>query len=286
MIKQLFIITLLALKCNIVFSQLTIRELKNNGEYSTINKDSVFNIASEKLDSIILSKLMVPDIDDSAKCRYIEGHIYYEYKLKNYRIENISILRGICDELDSILIQQSNVVCETTINNTKLNPNKTYSLIIPFFYSTQGQSDSIYKRNRSDEYSFIYVVEKEHPKPIPPKLKIHVDIDSNDLKYIPKNLYECFEQLDKFIDDTSRQNIRNATEKDLTSLHFNFGMFLRNNWGLWSGSRLYEYFSELGVNHPDNMTGIIFTGYYRYLTGEDIKLEEQIQQIQDYNNSR
>jgi len=59
-------------------------------------------------------------------------------------------------------------------------------------------------------------------------------------------------------------------------------MWMRNNWGLWRGSRLSKYFNEMGVFHPDDMSGIILVSYHRYLTGNEIKLEEQIKYYQDY----
>ena len=64
--------------------------------------------------------------------------------------------------------------------------------------------------------------------------------------------------------------------------HLGFGMWMRNNWGLWKSSRLSRYFNSLGVYHPDDMTGIIFDSYHRKLTGSDINLNEQIKFYQEY----
>ena len=61
-----------------------------------------------------------------------------------------------------------------------------------------------------------------------------------------------------------------------------FGLWMRNNWGLWGGSRLSNYFNKLGVFHPDDMSGIILTSYYRYSLGKEIKLEEQISHYKSY----
>jgi len=59
-------------------------------------------------------------------------------------------------------------------------------------------------------------------------------------------------------------------------------MWLRNNWQLWGGSRLSKYFNNLGIFHPDDMSGIILDSYHRYLTDKEIKLEEQINFYQEY----
>ena len=44
-------------------------------------------------------------------------------------------------------------------------------------------------------------------------------------------------------------------------------MWIRNNWGLWGGSRLLKYFKERGITHPDSMSAIILACYYHWLKG-------------------
>lgn len=59
--------------------------------------------------------------------------------------------------------------------------------------------------------------------------------------------------------DSIKIKIRALTEDEFSGkFHFGFGMWLRNNWDLWKGSRLSKYFNSIGVYHPDDMTGIIF----------------------------
>lgn len=101
--------------------------------------------------------------------------------------------------------------------------------------------------------------------------------------YIPYDLNDCFKQIDGFWTDSVKTEIKNMNEAEFTiNAHFSFGMWIRNNWGLWSGSRLSKYFADLGIFHPDDMSDIILTSYYRYLTGQEIQLEEQIDFYKDY----
>jgi len=101
--------------------------------------------------------------------------------------------------------------------------------------------------------------------------------------YIPENLEDCFVQINSFWDDSTKVKVKNWTEKDfLGNAHFGFGRWMRNNWQLWGGSRLSKYFNELGIYHPDDMSGIVLTSYHRYLTNQEIKLEEQVKYYQDY----
>jgi hypothetical protein len=101
--------------------------------------------------------------------------------------------------------------------------------------------------------------------------------------YIPKNLEDCFIQIDKFWNDSTKLEVGQLPEDEFSGrAHLGFGMWMRNNWQLWGGSRLSKYFNVLGIYHPDDMSGIILDSYHRYLTGKDLKLEEQIKLYQDY----
>lgn len=104
-----------------------------------------------------------------------------------------------------------------------------------------------------------------------------------DSTYIPVDLDDCLKQVDSMFADSVKTEIKALTENEFSSrYHFGFGMWMRNNWGLWKGSRLSKYFNSLGVYHPDDMTGIIFGSYHRQLTGQERKLGEQIKYYQDY----
>lgn len=102
--------------------------------------------------------------------------------------------------------------------------------------------------------------------------------------YIPENLEDCFKSLDLIYTDSVRIEIAKLKEDEYSSGNhqFGIGIWMRNNWQLWGGSRLSKYFNELGINHPDDMSGIIMDSYHRYLRREDINLEEQVKYYQDF----
>lgn len=92
--------------------------------------------------------------------------------------------------------------------------------------------------------------------------------DSIDGVYIPRNLEESFHVLDTLLTAKDIQLIRSLPERDaMSAFHFGLGMWLRNNWGFWAGSRFQQYFLQRGVEHPDNMSGILLEYYYDYLHG-------------------
>jgi hypothetical protein len=87
--------------------------------------------------------------------------------------------------------------------------------------------------------------------------------------YIPQCLGECFIQLDTLLKQKDREAMKALPNRDdMNSYHFGLGTYLRNSWGLWGGSRLQKYFSERGVHHPDEMSGIILKYYHDWLNGK------------------
>jgi hypothetical protein len=113
--------------------------------------------------------------------------------------------------------------------------------------------------------------------------KVKYTTDSIHGVYIPKDLQDCFRLIDSFWNDSTKLKVKNWTEDEFSArVHLGFGMSIRNSWQLWGGSRLSKYFNNLGIYHPDDMSGIIFHSYHRYLTGGEIKLDEQIKYYKGY----
>lgn len=101
--------------------------------------------------------------------------------------------------------------------------------------------------------------------------------------YIPKNFEECLAQIDTLINDSLKLWIKCLPDGRFGGIvHNSFGMYLRNNWGLWGDTELTKNLYEMGMFHPDDMSGIILDSYQRKLKGEDIKFNEQLKYYHDY----
>jgi hypothetical protein len=100
------------------------------------------------------------------------------------------------------------------------------------------------------------------------ELKKRWEADTINGFYIPRNIEECFHQLDTLLCASDRNTIRNYSNREETiDLHLGLGMWLRNNWGLWAGSRLQTYLFKRGLKHPDDMSATILEFYWDYLHG-------------------
>jgi hypothetical protein len=109
------------------------------------------------------------------------------------------------------------------------------------------------------------------------------EVSKKEVNYKPVNLEEAVNQLKIIHHDTTKQKILEMSEDEfLAGAHFGLGMWIRNNWGLWKGKELAIYFNSIGIYHPDDMSGIILTSYYRELHGQDWEVDEQAQYYQDY----
>ena len=119
--------------------------------------------------------------------------------------------------------------------------------------------DSLLLRFQNVELRWLYEDENKY------------EVDSIRRIYIPKDLYDCIRQIDSFWNDSVKNQLKQMTSRDFGArLHLGFGMWMRNNWRLWGGSRLSKYFNSKGVRHPDNMSGIILAAYHKHLQGIEI----------------
>jgi hypothetical protein len=114
--------------------------------------------------------------------------------------------------------------------------------------------------------------------------EVRIISDSINGVYIPFDIYDCFKQLDLTLKPNDKIEFKNYAEYEvIPNYHMGLGLWIRNNWGLWIGSRLSYYFNTLGVFEPDNMSGIVLISYHRWMNNKDIEFDKQINQHQEYN---
>lgn len=111
------------------------------------------------------------------------------------------------------------------------------------------------------------------------KRKKQSEVDSIDGIYIPKDLDDCLLELDKILDNTIKTEIKKAENTD--NFHFGLGLWIRNNWGLWGGSRLWHWFYNQEVSHPDDISGAILSTYQEYLQKGQINTKQKLQEVKD-----
>ena len=96
---------------------------------------------------------------------------------------------------------------------------------------------------------------------------------------IPSNLQECNIELDKILIKEDKEFIKLA---NLIDLHANLGRRIRNDWGLLYKNKLSDYFNNLGIWHPNDISSIILTFYKCYLNNTFFNLNNEIEKYKQY----
>lgn len=93
----------------------------------------------------------------------------------------------------------------------------------------------------------------------------------------PKDLVEAVKKLLKF------DRVNDFRESNPEDYHHHTGRWIRNNWSLWDKkSELHKFFNDIGIYHPDDMSGILLTTTHRILNRQPILLKEQIERYKKY----
>ncbi len=88
--------------------------------------------------------------------------------------------------------------------------------------------------------------------------------------------------MEKLLRAEDLAKIRAGTEKDMGQYHHSIGLWIRNRWGLWGGSDLATSLENLGLRHPDDMSAVILTSFWRYLHNRPLGLLEQVEEFRRY----
>ena len=106
--------------------------------------------------------------------------------------------------------------------------------------------------------------------------------DHGEKDYIPQDLYDAINHLKKLLQPEQIQEMKDGSEKEMARYHHGLGTWMRNSWGLWRGSSISEWFNSIGIEHPDDMSGIILDSLWRDLNGQDLRLKEQVEHYKAY----
>lgn len=98
--------------------------------------------------------------------------------------------------------------------------------------------------------------------------------------YIPKDLADAFNELNKKIDAESEQKFKSAPEDVVADrLFFSLGRWIIHNWGFYGGSRFSVYLKDLGLSHPDDMARFIIITYHRNLNRVPLEVKPLLETL-------
>ena len=94
-------------------------------------------------------------------------------------------------------------------------------------------------------------------------------------QYIPSDIYDAMDALDRLVDADSREKFASAPEDLVVErLFFSLGRWMAVNWGLYEGSRIAAYLRELGVDEPDGQIEFLMRAYHRHVREVDLDVRQ------------
>ena len=107
---------------------------------------------------------------------------------------------------------------------------------------------------------------------VTPKIIYNKEFDNyKDIQCTIEFIYNNWEfgEGKKFCKWFEEKHINNTVEEFIFEEHDFLGRSIRNNCGLWNDkSYLFHYFNNKGIEHADEMSGIIMTELFNYCTNE------------------
>lgn len=100
------------------------------------------------------------------------------------------------------------------------------------------------------------------------ELKRRLTAETVNGTYIPANLGEAFRELDRSLPEIDRKEMATLpSRRDMIKYHLGLGMWMRNNWGLWGGSRFQTYFIHRGITDAEEMSSVVLFYYWDWIHG-------------------
>lgn len=100
---------------------------------------------------------------------------------------------------------------------------------------------------------------------------------------IPSTFEEAMEIFFKLLTPEEQADLTRMSEDEVNSLHHGFGMWLRNNWGLWDeNSAMCKHMKSLGFMHADDMSGSLLREFWARMNKLPSKLAEEIQHYKEF----
>ncbi len=94
-------------------------------------------------------------------------------------------------------------------------------------------------------------------------------------QYIPKDLPDAIEELNKLTDQVSRDKFKTLNEFDAEhKMYFSLVRWVCTNWGFYEGSRLSHYLKEVGISYPEDQAVSIILAWHRSLNKKEINFKQ------------
>ena len=106
-----------------------------------------------------------------------------------------------------------------------------------------------------------------------------------DAERVPQTLDEALDTLERGLPAHALDELR-ASESDVVlPLQDTLGRWMRDRWGLWTDAPLARHLRELGLEHADDMSGVVLTSFWRRLHFQPLRVEAQVRWYQAFRHA-
>lgn len=93
--------------------------------------------------------------------------------------------------------------------------------------------------------------------------------------YIPKNLDDALEELDRLADDNSKKKFISIPEQEAAKkLYYGIGRWMSYNWNFVEGSRFSKVLNDLGLVFEEDQIHFMLQIYHRKLSNIDLDADD------------
>ena len=97
----------------------------------------------------------------------------------------------------------------------------------------------------------------------------------------PQNIADAILALDACLEQNQKRDIQEMDRDEMVENHFDYGLSMRNEWGLGRESDLFKQFEANGIFIPDDMSSLLLDLYWKHLHGWPLDLEESVGKLKD-----
>ena len=158
---------------------------------------------------------------------------------------------------DSLPFQKIRDFLEEQILRTEVLPSGIRKWRFNQIMSYRNSSDQKAKAEREEE---IRKWQEDYAQ--------EIVADSLNGYYIPKNVKECFEELDRMLRTKDRLRIKNLGPAPYVDVFDPIATMIRGRWSLWGRSRLYIYLEKRYLMMAEDNSTLIIRYYHAWLNGD------------------
>ena len=182
------------------------------------------------------------------------GVIYHRNDGANIELREIDIKNGTLNYTDNIVVRE----CKPYLRPMSSMTEEEYE---EFGYDVLRYTPREFDWLNKHHFDYRGLIEKGLALEAPEGMYNKEESEKGSGIPIPETVDEAVKTLAKIVSKKDRDYL---LENGAISVHDSLGRWIRNEWGLWTGSELKNELKKKGFEHPDDMSNYIIEEFIKY----------------------